>query len=141
MDFSEKGIFTLFVFLLVHHARVTQYGSLNSMNIVTLSADFTELVPPHEGIERGRYVALVNLLARVGKKLTEDSSPTFQCFLVSTPELLRVLRSVPELTQIITLRVFSLAAPSEQLVGTVSDEKADDPSSYELPVCDPIQLK
>jgi hypothetical protein len=109
------------------------------MNIVTVSANFVELLPHQLPAEQTRYSSLVGLLTRAGKKLTEDDSLTFQCFLVSTSELLRVLRSAPDLTQTITLRVFSLAAPSAQLVGTVSDEKAADLDSYELRGCDPIQ--
>ena len=108
------------------------------MNIVTVTANFIDVEPQHEQIERGRYQQLVHILGRVGKRLSESLAPDLQCFLISTPDFLRAMRSVPH-SQIVMIRIFSLASPSEQLVGTVTDENASDPKSYELRFCEPAR--
>jgi hypothetical protein len=57
---------------------------------------------------------------------------TTQYFLVSTYELMRALSQVRPIEPEVSVRVFSLKAPSEQLVDGVTEENAKNPDSYLL---------
>jgi hypothetical protein len=100
------------------------------MNIVSISVD--PQIDEQGGAILGRYTQLQAALESAGTTLiaARQYAPGF--FLISTPELLRVLRSIPESPKEITIRVFSLKPPDKQLVGIGPEKSPLDPASYLL---------
>jgi hypothetical protein len=88
-----------------------------------------EITHPFEYLRRN--------LADGGQPLTQDISSGTQCFLISTQNLLIALRQAWRIRDDTTIRVFSLASPKEQLLGTVTENNAGDLESYCLPASFP----
>ncbi|SRR6266542_3670834 len=104
------------------------------MNLVIVSVSTDDLDPKEEQAARNSYLELVSKLSR------NEAPPSMpQYFLLSTHELLRALSVVRPLHPEVSLQIFSLKTPSEQLVEGVTDENAADPASYLLTNRTPIR--
>src|SRR5437660_9592295 len=96
------------------------------MNLVIVTYQRTNSPERNQAIEAGFYA----LVAKLSRKEATVGNP--QYFLTSTHDLLLAVSAIRSLEPEISLRVFALKAPTEQLVEGVTEENAADLDSYLL---------
>lgn len=102
------------------------------MNIVAVKLDQESANKRSNNMVYGIYASLKRRLSQLGKIIIDDPGGFSMCFLIANPGLLSALWKSAEMSPGISIQVFSLSPPEEQLLGTIDKLTAGDPDAYAL---------
>lgn len=105
------------------------------MNVVTIKLpDKWEMTthPTHHAMLNDKFRELDRSLENEGARLSGGPNLFASSFLISTQKLLSALRLCGQMRPEISMQVFALKAPEEQLIETVTLANQDKPESYSV---------